>query len=98
MGYISKSLNETKRNYNIHDKEISVAIIELENWKYLLKCARFKFKVQTDHRNLKYFMKVQNSNCKQAHYVLYLPIFDFTLKHVPRTGMEKVDILNRRLD
>jgi len=29
--YLSKSLNETERNYKIHDKEILIVVRELEN-------------------------------------------------------------------
>ena len=31
VAYLSKSLNETERNYEIHDKEILVVIRGLEN-------------------------------------------------------------------
>jgi len=31
VAYLSKSLNETKRNYEIHDKEMLAVIRELEN-------------------------------------------------------------------
>jgi len=31
VAFLSKLLNETKRNYKIHDKEILVVIRELEN-------------------------------------------------------------------
>ena len=51
-----------------------------------------------DHKNLEYFMKAQKLNRRQAQWVLYLSRFDFTLKHVPGTRMEKVDRLSRRLD
>jgi len=37
--------NEIERNYKIYDKEILVVIRRLENWRYLLKGAKFKFKV-----------------------------------------------------
>jgi len=40
-------------------------------------------------------MKMQKSNCKQACWALYLSRFDFTLKHVPETKIEKVDRLSR---
>ena len=36
---------------------MSVVIRELENQRYLLKGAKFKFKVWTDYKNLEYFMK-----------------------------------------
>ena len=35
-----------------------VVIKELENWRYLLEDAKYKFKIWTNHKNLKYFMKV----------------------------------------
>ena len=64
--FLSKSLNETERNYKIHDKEILVIIRELESWRHLLEGARLKFEIWTDHKNLEYFMKVQKLNWRQA--------------------------------
>ena len=43
--FLSKSLNETERNYEIYNKEILVVIRGLENWKHLLESTKFKFKV-----------------------------------------------------
>ena len=43
-------------------------------------------------------MKVQKSNCRQAYWALYLSRFDFTLKHVGDTKIEKTDRLSRWLD
>ena len=43
-------------------------------------------------------MKTQNLNRKQAHWALYLSIFDFTLKYVLGTKMKKANGLSRRLD
>ena len=43
--YLLKSLNETKRNYEIHDKKMLAVIRGLENWRYLLEDAKFKFEV-----------------------------------------------------
>ena len=96
--YLSKSLNEIERNYEIHDKKMLVVIRELENWKYLLESTKLKFKIWTDHKNLEYFMKVQKLNRKQACQALYLSRFNFILKHVPGTKMEKVDRLSKKLD
>ena len=98
VAFLSKSLNEIERNYKIHNKEMLAVIRELENWRYLLEGAKFKFEVWTDHKNLEYFMKVQKLNRRQAHWAFYLSRFDFTLKHVPGTKMEKVDGLSRRPD
>jgi len=43
--YLSKSLNEMERNYEIHDNEILVIIRGLENWRHLLEGTQFKFEI-----------------------------------------------------
>jgi len=45
VAFFSKSLNETKRNYEIYNKEILTVIRGLENWRHLLEDAKFKFEV-----------------------------------------------------
>jgi len=64
VAFLSKSLNEMERNYEIHDKEMLVIIRGLENWRHLLEGACFKFEIWTDHKNLEYFMKAQKLNCR----------------------------------
>jgi len=64
--FLSKSLSETERNYEIHDKEMLAIIRGLENWRYLLEGAQFKFEIWMDHKNLEYFMKAQKLNRRQA--------------------------------
>ena len=70
----------------------------MENWKHLLEGVKFKFEVWIDHKNLDYFMKVQKLNKRQVHWALYLSRFNFTLKHVSGTKMEKADRLSRQPD
>jgi len=45
VAFLSKSLNKTERNYEIHEKEILVVIRGLENWRHLLEGTKYKFKV-----------------------------------------------------
>jgi len=98
VAFLSKSLNETKRNYEIHDKEMLAIIRGLEAWRHLLEGAQYKFEIWTDHKNLEYFMKVQKLNRRQARWALYLSRFDFTLKHVAGSKMGKADGLSRIAD
>jgi len=72
VAFLSKSLNETERNYEIHDKEILAIIRRLEVWRHSLEGAQYKFEIWTDHKNLEYFMKVQKLNWRQARWALYL--------------------------
>ena len=98
VAFLSKSLNETERNYEIHDKEMLAIIRGLEAWRHLLEGAQYKFKIWMDHKNLEYFMKAQKLNRRQARWALYLSRFDFILKHVVGTKMGKADGLSRRSD
>jgi len=64
--YISKLLNESKRNYEIHNKEILAIIKCLEVWRYFLKEAKSQFKIWMDYKKLENFMKAQKLNQRQA--------------------------------
>ena len=57
MAFLSKSLNEIEKNYEIYNKMLMV-IRGLENWRHLLEGTKYKFEVWTDYKNLRYFMKV----------------------------------------
>jgi len=70
----------------------------LETWRHFLEEAVEKFEIWTDHKNLKYFMKAQKLNRRQARWALYLFYFNFTLKHVLGSKMGKADSLSRRPD
>jgi len=96
--FISKSLSDTERNYEIHDKKMLAVIRCLEVWRHFLEGAATKFEIRTDHKNLEYFMKAQKLNRRQARWTLYLSRFNFMLKHVPESKMGKVDSLSRRPD
>jgi len=98
VAFISKSLSDIERNYEIHNKEILAVVRCLEVWRHFLEGATMKFEIWTDHKNLEYFMKVQKLNRRQARWALYLLRFNFTLKHVLGSKMGKADSLSRRLD
>ena len=62
VAYISKSLNEAEKNYEIHDKEMLAIIRCLEAWSHFLEGAKGQFEIWTDYKNLEYFMKAQKLN------------------------------------
>ncbi len=64
--YLSKLLNETERNCKIHNKKMLAVIRGLENQRYLLEDAKFKFEIWMDYKNLEYFIKAQKLNQRQA--------------------------------
>ena len=52
---------------------LDLAIVRyLEVWRYFLKGTTIKFEIWTDHKNLKYFIKIQKLDYRQARWALYL--------------------------
>ena len=62
VAFLSKSLNETERNYKIYDKEMLAIVRGLEAWRHLLEGVQTKFEIWMDYKNLEYFMKAQKLN------------------------------------
>jgi len=62
VAFISKSLSDTERNYEIHDKEMLAIVRCLEEWRHFLEGMVVKFEIWTDHKNLEYFIKAQKLN------------------------------------
>lgn len=98
VAFLSKSLNEVERNYEIHDKEMLAIIRALEEWRHYLEGAKQTFQIWTDHKNLEYFMTAKKLNRRQARWSLFLSRFDFTLHHRPGKNSMKPDALSRRPD
>ncbi|KAG9217972.1 hypothetical protein CCMSSC00406_0009792 [Pleurotus cornucopiae] len=96
--FLSKGFLETKRNYDIHDKEMLAIIRALEAWRHYLEGNSRQFTIWTDHKNLEYFMTTKKLNRRQARWALYLSRFNFILKHKPGASNMKADVLSRRPD
>ena len=98
VAFLSKSLSEVERNYEIHDKEMLVIIQAMEEWRHFLEGSKLGFEVWTDHKNLEYFQTAKKLNRRQARWSLFLARFDFVLHHQPGKSMGKPDALSRRAD
>ena len=97
VAYLSKSLTEPERNYDIYDKELLAIIKALDAWRHYLEGAENTIEIFTDHKNLEYFKKAQKLSRRQARWAQFLSRFDFTLIHKPGKT-NKVDGLSRRID
>jgi hypothetical protein len=95
--YLSKSMTDAERNYDIHDKELRAIIGSLEAWRHYLEGCKYTIDIWTDHKNLEYFQKAQKLSRRQARWAQFLTRFDFTLTHKPGKH-NKADELSRRRD
>jgi len=65
-GYISHSLTQTERNYNIYDREMLVIYRALRTWRHFLEGSKHEVIIMSDHKNLTYFRKPQDLSHRQA--------------------------------
>jgi hypothetical protein len=66
VAFMSKSLLDAEKNYEIYNKELLAIVKALKAWRQYLIHANQQFEVWTDHENLKYFREPQKLNARQA--------------------------------
>ena len=98
VAYRSRTLSDTERNYEIHDKEMMAIIDSLQDWRQYLMGADTIFEIWSDHLNLQYFRKPQKLNRRQARWKTEMQEFNFVLIHKPGPQMKKADLISRRAD
>ena len=57
IGFMLKSMNLAKCNYEIPDKEALTIVKGLQNWRHWLERMKLLVQILTDHKNLEYFVK-----------------------------------------
>ena len=85
-----------EQNYEIYNKELIAVVEAITKWRQYLLDATEKFKVWTDHENLKYFREPHKLNGQQVRWYLKLQDYDFVLWHIPGKMNTKANILSRK--
>ena len=98
IAFLSNSLSDVERNYDIHDQEMLSIMCALDEWQHYLMGATHKFEIWTDHRNLQYFRTACKLNRRQACWAQELAEYDFKLVHRPGRLHGKPDALLHRPD
>ena len=62
VAFLSRTMSSAERNYKIYDKELLAIVEALDKWRQYLLDMVEKFKVWTDHENLKYFKEPHKLN------------------------------------
>ena len=83
VAFMSKMFMDTKRKYEIYDRELLGIIQFLKEWRHYIQESGHTTVVFSDHKNLTYFRTAQKLNDRQARWSLYLSEFDIKLIHLP---------------
>ena len=97
VGFLSKTFNKAKRNYDIHDRELLAVFRALTHWRHLLLSSPHEVTILTDHKNLEYYMEPHHINQRIARYVQCMQDYNFIIKHIPGES-NKSDTLSCRPD
>ena len=60
--YLSKTFDQTQRNYDIANRKLLVIITALETWRHYLQGSPHTVMILSDHKNLTYFKSPQKLN------------------------------------
>src|SRR5438045_942109 len=80
IAYFSRKFSGPELNYPIYDKELLAIVLGFRQWRHYLEGAP-ETKVWSDHQNLKQFMSQTMLNGCQAHWLLQLAPYDFTIHY-----------------
>jgi hypothetical protein len=100
VAYLSRSLVQSEKNYEIFDKELLAIVASFKEWRHYLEGNpnRLQAIVYTDHRNLKSFMTTKKLTRRQARWAETMGCFNFEIVFRPGRQSSKPDALSRRPD
>ncbi|QRW20500.1 Retrotransposable element Tf2 protein [Rhizoctonia solani] len=96
LGFLSKSFQGAKQNYDTHDKELLAIIRSFEYWRIFLEGTAHPITVFTDHCNLEYWKESRTFNQRHARWHLLLAGYNFQIVYRPGKQSGKPDALSRR--
>jgi hypothetical protein len=98
IAFHSRSLLDTEKNYDTHDKEMLGIIYGLKMGRKFFLGVQEPVRIWTDHKNLQYFREVQKLTGQQARWVTFMQDYNFTFKYIPREINIVADLLSQWQD
>ena len=93
VAYFSRKLLPRETRYSTIEKECLAIKLGIQAFStYLLGR---KFKVQTDHRSLKWLSQLKESNSRLTRWSLFLQTYDFSISHRSGKKNANADTLSR---
>lgn len=96
IAFYSKKLSPAESNYPVHEKELLAVILALKEWRCFLDGQHFT--VITDHKSLTYLQSQPHLSNRQARWMQFLSLFNFTIQYKPGKSNSVADALSRRHD
>lgn len=98
VAYGSRKLQPAEVNYDTHDKELLAVKYGCEEWRAYLQGTLKPITVETDHKNLEYFLTTKTLTRRQARWLEFLSEYNLKFVHIPGINNGRADALSRRSD
>jgi RNase H-like domain found in reverse transcriptase len=96
VAYNSYQLNDAKKNYPVHEKELLAIVKAFKKWRSHLLGAHFE--VFTDHQTLEYFQSQKEMSRQQMRWSMYMANFDYNITHICGEENTAADALSHMPD
>ena len=94
--YESYQLNDAKKNYPVHEKELLAIVKALKKWRTSLLGTHFQ--IFTDHRTLGYFQSQKDMSRRKMRWSMYLADFYYEIIYIRGEDNTTADALSRMPD
>ena len=94
IAFESRKLNEAKRRYSAHEREMTAVVHCLRTWRHYVLGAHFV--VKTDNVATMYFQSQKKLTSKQARWQDFLAEFNFTFEYKSGKANVVADTLSRK--
>lgn len=95
VAYYLATFNSTKKEYNIHERELLVVNKSLDHWRPHLAATTLLVKVLTDHANLTFWKTPRKVNWRVARWFFTLQDYNLELQYVLGKLHTTPDMLSR---
>ena len=94
IGYYSRTLSKSERNYCVTRKELLAVIQGIKHFHHYLYGTSFL--IRTDHGALKWLLNFKEPEGQIARWFQFLSTYNFTIQHIAGTQHGNADGLSRR--
>ena len=98
VAFYSCTLQSTKQNYDMHNKELLVIYEAFKSWRHYLEGSAKTIDTVMDHKNLEYFTTTKKLTRWQARWSEFLSQFNLSICFQPGRLGAKPDALTWRPD
>jgi len=98
IAYQFRKLSESKKRYEVHNKELLVIVKALQDWRPYLAGTEKSIQIYTNHKNLRNFATTKQLNWQQVRWAKQLANYKFQIHYKKGNENGEADALSRQPD